>query len=535
MGVISLAWDGQRLVALKRLRASGNASLAAERFRDEAKLSLRVQHPNLVAGLDAGQFDGEDYLALEWVAGVDLIRLVERAQAMQARPPQPVVAAIVEQVLSGLAFAHESLKFVHRDVAPANVLVGFDGTVKLADYGLALFDARRARTEAGQVPGTPGYVAPERLGGIIDVRSDVFAVGAVWFFLLTGVAPHDADISSREALGRRLERVGVAMPDGALAVLARALDANLESRWQSARDMSAALVGALGAVASRDEIIAYIKSLFADECAHATAEVTALRARFRAQVTPTAVIGSLSASEASGPTAAPSSRLKLLLPLGAAAVLVIGACLWVLLSGQTTSPSTAPTVQPSPLPSPVQPEPEPLVNPPEPSSAAVAPLVNPERPERSPRPSVKSSPVRPVASTPNPAATPSPAAAAANGGSTQLEEARRMIATGRYQSARMLLDEAREAGASSARVKALLGEVEYGTGHYAEAKSLTSEAISGGLSAAERARALFYRASSYARTGQSDEARSDLKKVLAIEPGNERARSMLKVLSEGSE
>ncbi len=195
------AYGFQRHVVIKRplehLRA--DARVAAS-LRREAGLGARLRHPNLVTILDAGEHDGYDYLVLEYIHGGSLRSLIEAEEPTRIRDlPLGVALAIVADVARGLHQAHEltderggPLGLVHRDVSPGNVLIGADGTVKLADFGIA--KETRVQTLSGSLQGTVTYMAPEQCRGhAFDRRADVFSLGVILYELVTGTRLFYAD------------------------------------------------------------------------------------------------------------------------------------------------------------------------------------------------------------------------------------------------------------------------------------------------------------------------------------------------------
>ncbi|HET7500836.1 MAG TPA: serine/threonine-protein kinase, partial [Kofleriaceae bacterium] len=184
---IDRAYGFQRHVVIKRPleHLRGNAGVAAQ-LRREARIGGRLHHPNLVAVLDAGVHDGYDYLVLEYVHGAAL-RAVMQAETPGAvrELPLAVALSIVCDVARGMHEAHEltdehgaPLGLVHRDVSPGNILLGLDGTVKLADFGIA--KETRISTLSGSMHGTVTYMAPEQCQGhAFDRRADVFSLGVI--------------------------------------------------------------------------------------------------------------------------------------------------------------------------------------------------------------------------------------------------------------------------------------------------------------------------------------------------------------------
>ncbi|RMH45060.1 MAG: hypothetical protein D6689_00785 [Deltaproteobacteria bacterium] len=179
-----------RPVAIKRMLPALSADdKFAEMFVNEARLASLLLHPNIVAVLDFDRDDqGRLFIVMELVDGKDLRHL-----AASGPLPIPVSAFIVSQVLRALAYAHEltdggrPLGMVHRDVSPHNVLLSWDGAVKLSDFGIAKAMGASGASRTGTLKGKVGYMSPEQAHGLpLDGRSDVFAVGIMFHELLTG-------------------------------------------------------------------------------------------------------------------------------------------------------------------------------------------------------------------------------------------------------------------------------------------------------------------------------------------------------------
>jgi tRNA A-37 threonylcarbamoyl transferase component Bud32 len=156
-----------------------------ERFRREARSVARLSHPNIVAVYDSGSDAGLHYLVMEYVPGQSLAQLLARRGRLTPRQ----AAELGVEVCAALAAAHAQ-GLVHRDVTPANVLVGDDGRVKVTDFGIAKAAAATTLTGTGTVLGTAAYLSPEQAqGGPVDARSDLYSVGCMLYELLCGVPP----------------------------------------------------------------------------------------------------------------------------------------------------------------------------------------------------------------------------------------------------------------------------------------------------------------------------------------------------------
>jgi serine/threonine-protein kinase len=198
-------------------------------FLDEARLVAQLDHPGILPVHELGKQGEGYYLAMEYVAGRDLRALVQRARARRERLPVPLAAFVALRVADALDHAHRRrdarlrpLHVVHRDVSPANVLVGFDGGVRIIDFGIAQA-ALRTRREDTVLRGKFGYMSPEMVrGGPVDRRSDVFALGVVLHELLTGERLFKA--SSELAVLEKVRRAEVRRPSELNPAVPPALD-----------------------------------------------------------------------------------------------------------------------------------------------------------------------------------------------------------------------------------------------------------------------------------------------------------------------
>lgn len=237
-----------RLVALKRIlpQLASDPGMVSQ-FLDEARIGLRLSHPNLITFHDFGEAQGAYFLVMELVRGVDFDRLLAIT-----RPPPAVVVAIVVQALQGLHAAHQArgedgrpMYLVHRDLSPHNLMVGFDGRVKVLDFGVAKVRAQRTVTLPGIVKGKTLYMSPEQARGQdLDARSDLFAMGLILFEALTGTRAfeRDTEVDSMKAICQ----VPLSRPEGMSLglwdVLDKALAKKPEQRFSHALQMSEALL-----------------------------------------------------------------------------------------------------------------------------------------------------------------------------------------------------------------------------------------------------------------------------------------------------
>lgn len=180
-------------LALKRMRGDLHRDAAfAAMIADEIGLGLLCEHPNLVKTLDSGRIEGQPYVILEYVEGLDLARVRDALLARGERFTRAQAVGIAIELCKGLAYLHAlkdargtPLRVVHRDVTPPNVLIGVDGTVKLCDFGFAKSRVQRAQTEPGLIKGKLAYLSPEAAAEQpVDQRADLFGVGIMLWEML---------------------------------------------------------------------------------------------------------------------------------------------------------------------------------------------------------------------------------------------------------------------------------------------------------------------------------------------------------------
>jgi len=223
-----------RVVAIKLLphELAESDPAFGERFLREARSLAKLQHPNLVVVHDFGEVDGLYFIVMEYVEGPTLRRLLQEGALTPER-----ALAILPQICEGLRYAHEQ-GLVHRDIKPENILIGDDGRVRITDFGLArLTSSVRgdiSLTGSAQSLGTPHYMAPEQLRDpdSVDHRADIFALGVVFYEMLTGHLPH-----GRFPLPSTESGVGKVVDE----VVLRSLEPDPNQRYQRADDVERAL------------------------------------------------------------------------------------------------------------------------------------------------------------------------------------------------------------------------------------------------------------------------------------------------------
>jgi serine/threonine-protein kinase len=246
MGTVYRAVDSVigRTVAIKVM----NASIARQqdhrqRFLREAQAAGSLQHPNVVTIYDLGELDGHLFIAMEYVHGTDLERLMTGAEPLKLQSKLDIIV----DVLMGLSYAHKH-GIVHRDIKPANVRVGEDGHAKIMDFGVAHL-ASSDMTRTGIVVGTPSYMAPEQvMGGKAVPGTDLFAVGAVLYHLITGSKPFEGPTLQSlfyrivTDMPKPLDEVRPGLPTALNTIIQKAMAKDAADRYETALDMANAII-----------------------------------------------------------------------------------------------------------------------------------------------------------------------------------------------------------------------------------------------------------------------------------------------------
>jgi serine/threonine-protein kinase len=241
-------------LVVKRLLPTPGEGSRYELLEREADLHRRVRHPNVVAVYGAGQVKGEPYLAMEYVEGVDLYRLLRRLDADDRPLPLDLALFVVRQIAEALDAVHsltddggQPLRVVHRDVTPSNVYLSVRGEVKLGDFGIARVE-QEGRSTHGGLKGKFAYLAPEQVSGEnFDHRADLFALAAILGEMLIGerVFPGGGQLAVllaiRDGNIEPLRREAGRMPPGLFEVCEKGLSCEPEQRFRSAAEFSAAL------------------------------------------------------------------------------------------------------------------------------------------------------------------------------------------------------------------------------------------------------------------------------------------------------
>ncbi|MFH2009530.1 MAG: serine/threonine-protein kinase [bacterium] len=273
----------EKPVAIKRLhRQYGEDEDLVAMLQDEARLCSQLNHGNICQVLDLGRVGDTYYIAMEYVNGRDLFNILRMAGRTGKLLPLPAALYLASEMLAGLDYAHRKrgpdgqlLRIIHRDISPQNVLVTFDGEVKIIDFGIAKARTSTHRTQAGIIKGKFRYMSPEQARGEpIDHRTDIFATGVVLYEMILG-RPHAVGATDREILIKiqtgsfdPLSQLVPGLPPQLEELVHRTLSLQPEDRWSSARAMRKALQSFMRAshvTFSRDDLAEYVRGLFADE------------------------------------------------------------------------------------------------------------------------------------------------------------------------------------------------------------------------------------------------------------------------------
>src|SRR5689334_3251251 len=239
----------ERHVVLKMiLPERANDQTAVHMFLDEARLAASLNHQNVAQVFEVGEDAGIHFLAMEYVHGQDLRALLAKAGTSGTRVPLELALTVVAGAAAGLEHAHERrnadgtpMGIVHRDVSPSNIMIGYDGAVKLLDFGIAKATSRSVETQSGIIKGKFAYMSPEQCRGRdVDCRSDVFSLGIILYEITTQHrcfrADSDFDTMHRIVTGDvvRPTRLVQGYPQALEAIVMKALAVDASQRYQSA-------------------------------------------------------------------------------------------------------------------------------------------------------------------------------------------------------------------------------------------------------------------------------------------------------------
>ncbi|MDB4954517.1 MAG: serine/threonine protein kinase [Myxococcales bacterium] len=242
----------EKIIAIKRiLPTMGEDRDFIKMFIDEAKIAGQLAHANICQIFELGRIDGSHFIAMEYIWGKDLLQIQNRLRKLKQPMPIAMACFSIAKVLEGLDYAHRKrdplgrpLEIVHRDCSPQNVLVSYEGEVKVIDFGIAKATSRNSRTMAGVLKGKFGYMSPEQVRGLpLDRRSDIFALGTMLYECLTGdrLFQGETDFSTLEKVRnvdiRPPREINPNIPEAIERVILKALAKDVEDRYQWCSEM----------------------------------------------------------------------------------------------------------------------------------------------------------------------------------------------------------------------------------------------------------------------------------------------------------
>lgn len=273
----------EKTIVIKRIRPHLSKQPSfVKMFLNEAKLAAQLNHPNVVQIYDLGKIGETYFIAMEYIFGRDMRRIIPKAASMNIPFPMVYALKIASSVCEGLFYAHQRtdiygnpLNIVHRDITPENIFVSFDGTVKILDFGIAKASTQIEQTRAGEIKGKLSYMSPEQcLGKKLDHRSDIFSLGTVLYEWITGFKLFTGE--SEVAILKSISEGKIYapsyfkadIPEAVEKILMRALEKDRDKRYQSAWEMQFDIDQFLSSyefTPSNIHLSNFIKQLFSDE------------------------------------------------------------------------------------------------------------------------------------------------------------------------------------------------------------------------------------------------------------------------------
>ncbi|MEK6705848.1 MAG: serine/threonine-protein kinase [Bdellovibrionota bacterium] len=275
-----------RIIIIKRIQQGfGHNAEFLQMFKSETKLMMGLNHPNIVQVYDFGEENGQSYIAMEFVDGKNLRQILGRSNELAQPLAIELAAYVAGEAASGLNYAHtfkdkiigQPYNIVHRDISPQNILISYDGNVKIIDFGIAKTTVSSESTKVGVIKGKPSYLSPEQISGeTLDGRCDIFALGIVLWELLAGkklfVGDNDLAIlkliESCQTFVKPPSTVNPKVPKQLDYIVLKALAKSREKRFQTAEDFQRAIHKFLHSYAPdlhTSDLAYYVKNLFKDE------------------------------------------------------------------------------------------------------------------------------------------------------------------------------------------------------------------------------------------------------------------------------
>jgi eukaryotic-like serine/threonine-protein kinase len=275
----------EKIIAIKRiLPTMVEDADFIQMFIDEAKIAGQLSHANICQIFELGKINESHFIAMEFIWGKDLLQIQNRFRKLRLHMPVSMAAFIAAKMCEGLDYAHKKkdargnpLHIVHRDVSPQNILVSYEGEIKLIDFGIAKAATRSSKTQAGVLKGKFGYMSPEQVRGLpLDRRSDLFALGTILYELLTGerLFLGESDFSTLEKVRNAdiqpPSRHNRNVPPALEKIVMKALAKEPEDRFQWANELQEELLSfvmGVPPVFTAKQLSAWMKEAFAPELA----------------------------------------------------------------------------------------------------------------------------------------------------------------------------------------------------------------------------------------------------------------------------
>ena len=273
----------QKIVAIKRIlpHLVENEEFVTM-FIDEAKLAAQLNHPNIAQIYDLGKIEDTFYIAMEYVEGHDLRKILKKCKEKGCYIPEPIVLFVASKVLSALDYAHrkkgldnKDLHIVHRDISPQNIILSLEGDVKLVDFGIAKAATKASQTQAGALKGKLLYMSPEQAWGeAVDKRSDLFSLGSVMYEALTGKKCFlaDSEINILEKVRNvdyvPIREVNPRVSEKTARIIEKALTKDKKKRYQSAKEMEQDILDVLNSLpytVNERTVAEFINALYKDD------------------------------------------------------------------------------------------------------------------------------------------------------------------------------------------------------------------------------------------------------------------------------
>jgi serine/threonine protein kinase len=355
----------ERVVVVKKILSSHNEDPQfVQMFINEAKIAAQLTHPNIAQVFELGDHDGELFMVLEYVKGKDLLRLLKTLA--KRRPDAPMMppscaAYVMREVCRGLGHAHEhcddnggARPIVHRDISPQNIMLSYDGVVKLVDFGIAkALDGARETTRTGSLKGKFAYMAPEQIGGRpASPSSDIFSAGVVLHEMLTGrrLFKGTTDYDTLQKVQTlTVPRPSTMSPDVSAeldAIVAQALTRDTSQRYARAALMARDLDEYLSAVRfSVDDMAEYMTEVFPPEAREEPLSEGQVSESYRVQQFEKVTGSTHASSPHARAQAGPRRRLAWYVGGGAALLLVVALVAYPLTRRHSTTPAPQPLAE----------------------------------------------------------------------------------------------------------------------------------------------------------------------------------------------